>query len=288
VSGLTHGEAIRIAAEKFRDAGLEDPRFEARQIVLWATGLTSAALISAHDEPMAFEHQSAWQMAVRHREARRPFQHLAGWTDFYGLSLKTDPRALIPRADSECVVDLALELLPKDREQQIADLGTGSGCLLLAGLSQRPMATGFGLDASQEAVRLARDNADTIGLGDRTAFECVSWTEWTGWATCDLIISNPPYIASGIIPTLDPEVRDHDPVMALDGGEDGLSAYREIIALAGDHMTSGAHIVLEIGYDQRETVTKLLATAGFEQIRYQKDLGGNDRAIAATRPWRPT
>ncbi len=284
MSGLTHAEAIRIAAEKFRDAGIDDPRAEARKVLLWATGMSAAELISAELQPLEFRHQAGWQMAVRHREARKPYQHLAGRTNFYGLDLRTDGRALIPRADSECVVDLALEHLPTGPDTQIADLGTGSGCLLLAVLSKVANGKGIGLDASADAISLAQENAVEAGVANRATFIASSWSDWTGWGDCDLIISNPPYICTDIISTLEPEVRDHDPLEALDGGEDGLDAYREIISLGAAQMKSGAHLVLEIGFDQKDSVSALLDSAGFVGLTHRHDLPGNDRAIAASKP----
>ena len=131
---------------------------------------------------------------------------------------------------------------------------------------------------------LARENITELSLSARATVLNQSWTDWNGWADCDLIISNPPYIESAVIPTLQPEVRDHDPMDALDGGVDGLDAYREIITLGAAHMKAGAHLVLEIGYDQKDMVSALLRAANFTGLTHRKDLGGNDRAIAARAP----
>ncbi len=283
MNGLTYKEAIRVAFEKLRDAGIDNPRAEARRLMCWSSNMSPAQLIAAETDIVEFSHQSTWQMAVRHRLARRPFAHLSGWTEFYGLYLRVDCRALIPRCDSESVVELALEYLPEKKQMKIADLGTGTGCLLLAILSQRQSAQGEGIDLSQDAIHLALDNGEETGLQGRAIFSHKGWSEWTGWATTDLIISNPPYIASSVIPTLAPEVRDHDPMDALDGGADGLNAYREIITLARG-MKPGAHLVLEIGFDQKTAVTALLEAAEFSHIIHRKDLGGHDRVIAAAAP----
>ncbi|MCR9194724.1 MAG: peptide chain release factor N(5)-glutamine methyltransferase, partial [Hyphomonas sp.] len=221
--------------------------------------------------------------AVGMRADRQPFAHIAGRVDFYGLELWSDGRALIPRADSECVVDLALMKIPEDAAWHLADLGTGTGALLAVLLSQRPRASGTAVEQSAAAISLADENFETLNLTGRVQLVHSSWAEWSGWDRCDLIISNPPYIASDVIPDLAPEVRDFDPMDALDGGPDGLAAYREIIALAGDRMTSGARLVLEIGFDQKGAVTELLGSAGFVQLEYRRDLGGNDRAIAAVK-----
>lgn len=283
-SGLTYAEAIRITATKLHDAGLDDPRYEARLLVQWATKASGSDLILRERDMLSFAEHAAWQHAVRHRLARRPLAHLEGYAWFYGLQFKTDPRALIPRADSECVVELALDYIPTDKPQTIADLGTGTGALLAAILANRPHATGQAIERSPDAAQLARENLTALNLTPRANVLNQSWTDWTGWTDCDLIISNPPYIESAVIPTLQPEVRDHDPMDALDGGADGLNAYREIIALGAAHMRPGAHLVLEIGYDQKDSVSALLNAHGFTHLTHRKDLGGNDRAIAARAP----
>ena len=283
-SGVTYAEAVRIAADKLREAGLTDPRYEARLLVQWATKATGSDLILREQDPLSLTQHAAWQMAVRHRLARRPLAHLEGYAWFYGLQLKSDARALIPRADSECVVELAFGYIPTDAPQTVADLGTGTGALLAAILFHRPLARGIGIERSADAALLARENLDDLSLTNRATVLNQSWTDWIGWCDCDLIISNPPYIESGVIPTLQPEVRDHDPMEALDGGADGLDAYREIITLGAAHMKPGAHLVLEIGYDQKDRVSALLHAAGFTNLTHAKDLGGHDRAIAARAP----
>ena len=271
------------AAEQLRQSGIGDARAEARRLLCLAAGLSSAALIAAERDPAPEEHCDAFRALVANRAARQPFAHIAGQTAFYGLTLKSDARALIPRSDSECVVDLALSLMPANAAWQIADLGTGSGALLAALLSQRPEARGIAIDASRDASALARENFDLLGLRERIESMTGSWSDWTGWGACDLIISNPPYIQRDVIATLEPEVRAHDPLDALDGGADGLDAYREIIALAATRMKPGAHLVLEIGYDQKASVSGLLSAHGIGDLQHRQDLGGQDRAIAATK-----
>lgn len=281
MSQTTYADAIRIARQTLCDAGVERAQTEARRLVALASSMTPTALISAEPNGMEANHLAAWESLLRQRASRKPFAHLAGQAEFYGLMLTADARALIPRADSECVIDLALSRLDAEKPTRIADLGTGSGCLLLALLSQRPLAAGEGIDASDEALTLARENAAMTGLSSRAAFAHASWSDWRGWADVDLIISNPPYIATDVIATLEPEVRDHDPHAALDGGPDGLDAYREIITLAATRMAAGSWLVLEIGYDQKKAVTELLELANFSGIEHKKDLSGHERAIMA-------
>ncbi len=273
-----------MGMQRLREAGIENARGDARALLLHTAGLSPAELIGVETETPTDPVKAAFMQAIEQRAARIPLQHILKRTFFYGLELSTDPRALIPRPDSEQVVGLALSLGVSEQAAKIADLGAGSGALLLALLDQRPAWTGIAVEQSASAITLIEKNILSLSLGDRARCFHGSWTEWTGWGDCDLIISNPPYIRSAVIPTLAPEVRDHDPIEALDGGPDGLEAYREIIALAAAQMTPGAFLVLEIGYDQKDDVTDLLNKAGFIKIQHQKDLGGQDRAIAAKHP----
>jgi release factor glutamine methyltransferase len=281
ISAPTFDQLIRSAAQRLREAGIENARQNATLLMLHAFGDTRAALISAGASPVPKPVEAAFLAAVERRIAREPLQHIMGSTEFYGLEIRSDARALIPRPDSETVIEAGLSVTRPDDNGLIADLGTGTGCLLAALLDQRPQARGIGVEASPAAASLARENIEALGLADRaTVFEG-SWTDWTGWAEAGLIVSNPPYIASGEIPGLAPEVRDHDPHAALDGGPDGLVAYREIIALAARSMKPGAWLVFEIGHDQKEAVSGLLLGADFTGIGAAKDLGGNDRAVWA-------
>lgn len=280
----TLGAALKRTAAALAAAGIDEARSEARRLIGWATGLDAAGLIAREDERLDPDGARRLDAALGHRLNRRPLAHLEGWTEFHGLALRTDARALIPRSDSECVVDLAQDHLRDDEPALIADLGTGSGCLLLALLSRFPLLQGVGIDESADALALARDNAAGLGLVARASFTCARWSDWQGWKDCDLIVSNPPYIATDEIAALQPEVRDHEPRLALAGGPDGLGAYREIVAIAGQAMKTGAVLVLEIGHDQRRAVTELLESLGFADIVLRRDLEGRDRAISALKP----
>lgn len=276
------GEVLCWAQRRLAEAGIDEARLEARLIARHVTGLETAGLIARAQDPAPPGLAAALDPLLKRRAGREPLAHILGVTDFFGLELYSDARALIPRADSECVVELALECLP-DGPARVADLGTGSGCLLLALLSQRGGLTGTGIDASGEAIALARANAEKTGLTARAEFLHLSWAEWQGWGEAALIISNPPYISSAIVETLERDVKDHEPRAALDGGPDGLAAYHEIIGLGVKTMQPGAWLVLEIGYDQREAVSALLTDAGFTDLSHCRDLGGRDRGIAARR-----
>jgi release factor glutamine methyltransferase len=284
VKSPTYDELINEAVRRFREAGIDHPRSEAMMLMIHAFGGSHVALILAGDSCVPTMVEEVFLSAMERRAAREPAQHIMGETHFYGLDILTDARALIPRSDSECVVTAALDRLPKDGPFWLADLGTGSGCLLTALLVQRPEATGEGVEASPEAARLARANLEKHRLTDRSAIFIGSWEDWQGWGKADLIISNPPYIVSDVIGELEPEVRDYEPLMALDGGLDGLNCYREIIALGAAGMKPGAWLVLETGYDQKEAVLRLMTLAGFESLDSGQDLGGNDRWVAGCRP----
>lgn len=279
----TYAEMLKAGAQKLREAGLEDPRRDARQLMLLATDLSSAGLIAAELGKVTPAHRDRFEHFITARIARTPIAHISGSAPFYGLELKSDARALIPRPDSEVVVDLALRVIPEGTKVTVADLGTGTGALLAALLANRPRARGVAVEASPDAMHLAAENFDALGFASRIERFQGSWVDWKGWADCDLIISNPPYIRRDVIPGLEPEVRDHDPMQALDGGEEGLDAYREIIALGKQHMKPGAHLVFEIGFDQKAAVSGLLIEAGYTDLQHRRDYGGNDRAIAATK-----
>lgn len=248
-------------------------------LMLHAFGDTRAALMAAGTSPVPAAIEEVFLAAVERRLLREPLQHILGTTHFYGLEFRSDPRALIPRMDSEVVAETALSLMPKDHMVVVADLGTGTGCLLGAILWNRPLAVGTGVEADPGAAALARENFDILGLSGRARVFDGPWNRWTGWEAAGLIVSNPPYIASAEIESLAPEVRDHDPRLALDGGLDGLAAYRDLISSGAVRMPMGAALVLEIGHDQRVAVLEMMAQAGFTGLGHRLDLGGNDRCV---------
>lgn len=280
----TVAEMVCWAQRRLTEAGIETARQEARWLVAGLLEIEPGELIARDRDAAPPGFAARLDPMLRRRAAGEPLAHLIGNTEFYGRIFKTDARALIPRDDSACVVGLALERMPGGEAPSIADLGTGSGCLLVTLLAERPGATGIGVDLSTDALSLARENAALNGVEARADFFAGSWADWTGWGAVDLVISNPPYIASAVIGTLDRDVREYEPRLALDGGPDGLAAYREIIALGAEKMKPGAWLVLEIGYDQKAAVTDLLEAAGFTGLIHRRDLGGNDRAVAAQCP----
>jgi release factor glutamine methyltransferase len=272
------------AAGLLRKAGLDAPQREARLLMSLASELTTSELILGGDRSAPVGVVDAFMRMVRRREVREPFQHIAGSTSFFGLEFKSDARALVPRTDSEAVVETALRLLPDRPDVSVADLGTGSGCLLVAILVERQTVKGVGVESDPEAASLAQENIDRHGLGARADVSLQSWAEWEGWGDVDLVMSNPPYIRSEVISTLDPEVQRHDPFAALDGGTDGLNAYREIIRLARERIKPGTPLVLEIGFDQKADVLEILSGAGMVNVGSCPDMSGNDRVVWAIQP----
>ncbi len=276
---MTYDALMDQAARRLAGSEIEAPRREARLLMALAAGMQTAELIAKGREAVPGPVAARFEEYVHRREGRQPFAHIAGYRSFYGLDFICDPRALVPRPDSEIIVETALKLMPRGRGVKIADLGTGSGCLLIALLHQRGGVQGVGVERDPGAAALARENAKRHGVEARAEIACLAWRDWKGWAQADLIVSNPPYIPSYEIDQLQPEVFLHDPRTALDGGDDGLQAYREIISLAAKKMKQGAWLLFEIGYDQRESVWALMQEAGFTDLGSARDLGGNDRAV---------
>ncbi|MEO1787163.1 MAG: peptide chain release factor N(5)-glutamine methyltransferase [Pseudomonadota bacterium] len=277
----TVGRVLCWAQQRLKTAGLEEAKLDARCLTAHILGLERSALLARAQDPTPANLTAQLAPLLERRIAREPLAHILGYTDFYGHSFRTDRRALVPRADSETLVDVALRLLPAEAPMMVADLGTGSGCLLLSLLAERPHATGLGLDADPRAIDLARENAAALELAGRARFLAAPWSEVADWSGADLIVSNPPYVATTVIDTLEPEVRDHDPPLALDGGADGLAAYRQIIGLVTNHARTGTPLVLEIGFDQAAMVSRLLEDAGFSGITLTRDLSGNPRVLSA-------
>lgn len=279
----TYADLLIAARKELADAGQTDGPADARDLLQFAASLSAIDLISKERDIAPSAVEEAFRTLIERRALGEPLQHILGYADFFGLRLNSDNRALIPREDSECVVSLALECLEgRDHDGvTIADLGTGSGALLCALLDQLPTAAGIAVENSPQAASLAAENFEKLGLAHRTELFTGRWQEWERWGDCDLIISNPPYIRQNIIETLDIEVKDYDPHTALDGGLDGLDAYRSLISLADKQMKSGSCLVLEIGYDQKDAVSAMLKAARFHQFRACQDLSGHDRGLAA-------
>lgn len=272
----TVGEALRRMAAALRAAGVESPALEARLLLAHALGVPTAALL--RDRGAAVPSGAPDALLAR-RLAREPLAHILGRREFWSLDLLVSPATLVPRADSETVVEAALAATPaRASVRRVLDLGTGTGCLLLALLSELPAAWGLGVDISPEAAALAAENARRLGLAGRALMACADWAAPVA-ARFDLVVSNPPYIPTADIPRLMPEVAAHEPARALDGGGDGLDAYRRILAELPRLLEPGGTAVLELGQGQGESVPALAVAQGLAVEGLRPDLSGTPRAL---------
>lgn len=279
--GLSRRAALRRSAARLEAAGLAEAAGDARFLLLGLLRLEMRDLLLHGDAPLTTDEAAALDGALERRIAGEPVARILGVWEFWGLPFRLAPETLVPRPDTETLVEVALAAAP-DRTAPLRclDLGTGSGCILVALLSERPGAFGVGLDRAPAALRIARYNAAANGVGGRAAFVAGDWCDPLG-GPFDLIVSNPPYIVRDVIPTLQPEVSAHDPVSALDGGPDGLDAYRRILAgvRAGALLAPGGTLAVEIGYDQGPAVRSLALAAGFLDRGLARDLAGHDRVL---------
>jgi release factor glutamine methyltransferase len=287
-SGITIDQARRLIAAEFRNAGMESPELDARILVGHELGLDHAALISNGQRTLDDASLEKVTAAASRRLAGEPVSRILGTREFWGMAFAVTPAVLDPRADTETIVELALAMIdrhgPRTRPLRVADLGTGSGAILLALLSELQNAHGTGTDISRDALAVAGRNAQALGLDTRADFVASDYgTALRG--PFDLVVSNPPYIASGEIAGLAREVRDHDPLGALDGGPDGLTAYRSIAADALRLLVPGGHLVVEIGAGRQADVERRFVAAGLEIAATRHDLSGIPRAVAAKRPY---
>ena len=282
--GASVAHARRALAEQFRAADIESPELDARVLIGHALGLDHAGLVSAAARQISDLTATQIERFAARRLAREPVARIVGMREFWGLPLTVTPDVLVPRPETETVVELALDLVdragPRTRSLRIADLGTGSGAILIALLTELPNAHAVGTDTDARALMVARANAARLGLSARAAFiACDFGAALAG--PFDLVVSNPPYIVSAEIATLSIEVREHDPPCALDGGADGLSAYRVIGADAPRLLGPGSHLVIEIGAGQEQDVTALLEANGLAMAATRPDLSSVVRALAA-------
>ncbi len=280
---MTIAAVRRELSHAFRSAGLDSPELDARLLVGHALGLDHTALVVVADRPLDESQAITLAALAARRLAREPVARIVGSKEFWGLNLRIADATLVPRPETETVVEAALAAIDdggsRTRSLRVADLGTGSGALLLALLSELPNAVGVGTDVSLPALQTARASAKELGLGSRAMFvNCDFGKALAG--DFDLVVSNPPYIVSGEIAALPEEVR-HDPRLALDGGADGLVCYRTIAADAGRLIGLAGHFVVELGYGQDAAVAALMKAAGLEPMRARADLAGIPRALTA-------
>lgn len=259
-------------------AGVENPAGDARLILLHAAGWTRNDLAVDPERPVGKIAANTFLSLVDRRAAREPLSHLTGRRGFWTLDFEVGRDVLDPRPDSESLIEAALDLFPaQDAAIRVLDLGVGSGCLLLSVLAERPHATGIGVDLSPGALAVARVNAEASGLSSRAEFAIGSWGQGID-GQFDLVLCNPPYIESGAIDALAPEVSRYEPVLALDGGPDGLDAYRAVAPDIFRLLAPGGAAVVEAGAGQMDEIANLFACAGLCERERRTDLGGIPRA----------
>lgn len=277
--GGSVGAWLCQAGQVLRAAGIEQPRLEARWLLAHVLGCREEDLLRDPRAAVPADRGAVFAGLVRRRAEREPLAHLLGHVGFWTLDLAVSDATLVPRPDSETIVEASLAAFP-DRGQvrRVLDLGTGTGALLLAVLSECPQAWGVGVDLAPAAAALAARNAAANGLGDRACFVAADWDAPLA-GRFDLVLSNPPYIESGDIPALMPEVSRHEPRLALDGGADGLDAYRLILRRLTCLLAPGGRAVLEIGAGQRPDVEAIGCREGLVSLGCGRDLGDVDRAL---------
>jgi release factor glutamine methyltransferase len=285
VAGIAVDKARRILVETFRNGDLDSPETDARILLGYALNLDRSALTASSDRSLDASEAAAITAIAARRLSHEPVAHIIGRREFWSLDLRVTPDTLVPRPETETIVEAALDAIdragPRTRALLIADLGTGTGALLLALLQELPQAFGIATDISPKALAVARDNAARHGLDRRAGFvRCDFGTALAG--PFDLVVSNPPYISREEIPGLALEVKDHDPLLALDGGPDGLEAYRAIAHDAGRLLAPTGALVVELGAGQAADVAGLFTGAGlYVETPVRPDLAGIPRALTA-------
>ena len=280
----TLGQALADAAMRLREAGIERARAEARLLAAGALGLSLEAVVAQDRRILCAGDLQAIRALAERRARRAPVAQILGWREFYGRRFKITSDVLTPRPDSETLIDAVLDRVPdRQRRLSILDLGVGSGCLLLTLLGELPAATGVGVDRSARALAVAAANAESLGLARRCRLIEGNWLSPIEGAF-DLVVCNPPYIPTADIPGLDPEVSQYEPVMALDGGADGLDCYRVLAAGIVGALAPQGVAALEVGQGQAGAVARILADAGAVVVGLCRDLAGIERCVLATRP----
>ncbi len=278
--------ARRDIARRFRHSGIDTPDLDARILVGYALGLDFTSVVRAAERRLDVDEIARIEAFAARRLGREPVARITGTKEFWGLPFRITTDVLVPRPETETLVERTLAIIDgagdRSRALRIADLGVGSGAILVALLTELPNAIAIGTDRDFAALSLARENAHRLGVASRATFAACDFGAAVG-PGCDVVVANPPYICTGEIAGLEPEVREFDPLGALDGGHDGLAAYRVIAVQARDILGQGAPLAVEIGKGQGPDVAALFAAAGFGDIRIWRDLAGTERVIVARR-----
>lgn len=279
---MTVLEIIQKSSEFLAKKGIDSPRLQSELIIAHVLGLQRLQLYLNFDKQVSEKDADTIREMVIKRGKHIPLQHILGYTEFCGVKIKTDNRALIPRPETEILVETGLELIKDIPSPRILDFGVGSGCISVVLALKRNDARIVGIDISKDAIELAIENASMNNVSDRIQFLVSDgFSALPKDLKFDLIISNPPYIPSAEISSLQPEVRDYDPVISLDGGEDGLKFYRYLAENAVSFLDVNGTMALEIGYGQADTVSQILQKANWEISNIIKDYNKIDRVIVS-------
>ena len=277
----TVGTFLTALTARFSQAGIDNPRLDARVLVGHVLGIDPSMLFARSDMEIRDDQYERIETFAHRRLAREPVARIVGSREFWSMSFDVTPDVLDPRADTETLVSAILELRPSfPGPVRVLDLGTGTGCILLAILSAWPEATGVGIDVSEKAVDVATNNAARLGFANRSVFRTGNWCDGLT-ETFDIVVSNPPYISTDDFLQLQPDVKNFDPPTALKGGADGLDAYRSLIPAARKVLKSGGKIGLEFGAGQETAVTRLAQDTGFANVAEYRDLAGIVRCVVA-------
>ncbi|MBQ2258426.1 MAG: peptide chain release factor N(5)-glutamine methyltransferase [Lachnospiraceae bacterium] len=280
---MTYRELYEYGQLRLVENEIAEAALDARLLLEYICHTDRNELIVHGDRECSDLEEQFYRMTIDRRASHIPLQHITGVQEFMGLTFKVNEHTLIPRQDTEILVEEAMRHLSDG--MRILDMCTGSGCILLSLLKYSNECEGIGIDISDKALAVARENAKRLELdavfleGDLFAPLADFVSEKTTDRLFDLVVSNPPYIETAVIETLMPEVREHEPVLALDGMEDGLHFYRRIVSEAPEHMRKGAYLFFEIGCEQGEAVKTLMQEGGFEQVEILKDYAGLDRVV---------
>lgn len=275
---MQYQKIYRQGASVLKKAGIEEASLDARLLLEEICDTDRTALYAHGDKELSPEQEKQYLEWINLRAKRIPLQHILGETEFMGLTFLVNEDVLCPRPDTEVLVEEVLKHLHDG--MRILDIGTGSGCILLSLLHYSNDCRGVGADISGKALRIAKENAERLSIEQVCFVESDLFEKVEG--QFEIIVSNPPYIKSGDIENLMPEVRDHDPYAALDGGTDGLFFYREITEKAKDYLPGGGMLFYEIGYDQGEAVRRIMEEGGFREVEIVKDFSGFDRVVFGT------
>lgn len=269
-------EVLNWTRGYFEDAGIVQPRLEAEILLAHALDVDRLHLYLAPDKPLTHDERTRYRGVVKQRHSGTPLQYVIGEVSFYGLRFRVDRKTLIPRAETEELLDQVIKRAPRDRDIRCLDLGTGTGVIAVCMARYLPKAHVTAVDISPAAIEMAQGNAALNGVEDRIEFVESDWFSRVE-GDFDFIASNPPYIRTSELPGLPKEVRDHEPVIALDGGADGLAKIRMIASQLRSHLRADGKILMEIGHDQGEGVREILMSVGLADICIEQDMAGKDR-----------